>query len=386
MTDTTRPEPDRIDGAPHPRDTAHVFGQQAAEEAFLTAFHSGRLHHGWLVTGPRGVGKATLAWRIARFLIATPAAEEDGLFGAPPPPETLDIAVDHPVARRIAAGAEPSLFLLRRGGAGSTENDRDKNFRDGKFSKVIRVEDARPLKSFFALSSADGGRRVVIIDSADEMNPNAANAILKLLEEPPARTVILLISHQPSRLLPTIRSRCRELRLSPLPQDALEQALAQAEIEAPANHAALAELAAGSVGEAVRMITLDGLKLYAELIALIGTLPRFDASRAQALADTAAARGGEDRRVLLHHLIDLALSRLARTGVTGMAPATEAAPGEAEILTRLSPDAFAGRRWAQAAEEIGARLRHGEAVNLDPAALILDTVFKLQSIAGGQAA
>lgn len=386
MSDSDLPEPDRIEGAPHPRNTPHLIGQDAAERAFLDAFTSGRLHHGWLITGPRGVGKATLAWRIARFLIATPESQDDDMFGAPPPPDTLTIAEDHPVARRIAAGSEPSLFLLRRGGMGTTENDREKNAREGKFSKVIRVEEARPLKTFFSLSSVDGGRRVVIIDSADDMNPNAANAILKLLEEPPARTVILLISHQPSGLLPTIRSRCRELRLAPLPSEALQNALVQAGVEPKGDTAALAELAGGSVGEAVRLTTLDGLKLYADLIALLDTLPRFDASRAQALAETAAARGGEERRVLLHHLIDLALSRLARTGVIGQSPGAEAAPGEAAVLMRLAPDARSGRIWAQAAEEIGARLRHGEAVNLDPAALILDTVFKLQSIAGGQAA
>jgi DNA polymerase-3 subunit delta' len=386
MSDNDSPEPDRIEGAPHPRHAARVVGHDAAEQRFLDVFNSGRLHHGWLITGPKGIGKATLAWRIARFLIATPDGDDGGFFGAPPAPETLDIPHDHPVSRRVAALAEPALFLLRRGGAGSTDNDREKNFRDGKFSKIIRVEEARPMKQFFALSSTDGGRRVVIIDSADEMNPNAANAILKLLEEPPAQTVLLLISHQPSRLLPTIRSRCRELRLGPLQPDDVAAALDQAGIDQPTDSTALTELAGGSVGEAVRLITLDGIKLYAELIALLATLPRFDAARAQALADTAAARGGEERRQLLYHLLDIALARLARAGVTGLPPAVEVTPGEAEVLARLAPNPVAGRVWAQAAEEIGARLRHGEAVNLDPAALILDTVFKLQSIAGGQAA
>ncbi|GAA6148485.1 DNA polymerase III subunit delta' [Pseudooceanicola nitratireducens] len=381
-----RPEPDRIEGAPHPRETPHLLGQDAAEAAFLTAYTSGRLHHGWLITGPRGVGKATMAWRIARFLIATPMDEGDGLFGGPPPPETLDIAPDHPVARRMQAGAEPGLFLLRRGGMGSTDKDREKNASEGKFSKVIRVDETRQMKGFFSLSSADGGRRVVIIDSADDLNESAANAILKLLEEPPARTVLLLISHQPSRLLPTIRSRCRELRLTPMSPDLITEALAQAEIEVPGDPAALAELAGGSVGEAVRMVTLDGLKIYAGLVGLLATMPRFDASRAQALADLAAGRGGEETRVLIYHLIDFALARLARTGAIGQPPAQEAAPGEAEMLMRLSPSPAMGRAWATGAEEIGARLRHGEAVNLDPAALILDTVFKLQTIAGGQAA
>lgn len=378
--------PDQVEGAPHPRETPHLFGHETAEAAFLEAYNSGRLHHGWLITGPRGVGKATLAWRIARFLIATPPAEDDGLFGAPPSPETMDIDDSHPVARRMLADSEPGLFVLRRGGAGTTDRDREKNALAGKFSKVIRVDEARPMKTFFSLSSIDGGRRVVIIDAADDLNPNAANAILKLLEEPPARTTLLLVAHQPAALLPTIRSRCRELRLPPLPPDAIEAALAQADISTRGGGAALAELAGGSVGSAVRMTTLKGLELYANLIALLDTMPRFNAARAQALADVAATRGGEDRRALLVHLIDLMLMRLARTGATGRPPQVEAAPGEAQVLARLAPSPAAGRAWAQAAEEIGARLRHGEAVNLDPAALILDTVFKLQSIAGGRAA
>ena len=370
------PQPDRIEGAPHPRDTPHLFGQELAEAGFLDTFNSGRLHHGWLITGPRGVGKATLAWRIARFLLATPAQEDDGLFGAPPPPETLDIPDDHPVARRMASGAEPGLFVLRR-----PYDEKAKRLK-----REITVEEARKLKGFFSLSSADGGRRVVIVDAADELNVSAANAILKLLEEPPANTTLLLVAHQPSGLLPTIRSRCRELRLSPLSPTDIARALSQAEIDTDADDTALAALSGGSVGEAVRLTNLNGLPLYSDLITLLGTMPRFDRARAQALADAAAARGQEDRRALLYHLIDLMMARLARTGAIGQPPMPEAAPDEAAILARLAPTPAAGRAWAQAAEEIGARLRHGEAVNLDPAALILDTVFKLQGIAGGQAA
>ncbi|MBW4975862.1 DNA polymerase III subunit delta' [Roseovarius mucosus] len=366
------PEPDRVEGAPHPRETVQLVGQSAAEAEFLEAFNTGRLHHGWLITGPRGVGKATLAWRIARFLLATPLVQDEGLFGAPPPPATLDVAPDHPVARRLLALSDPGLFLLRRGPT-------DKGDR---LAAEIRVSEVRKLGNFFALSAADGGRRVVIVDAADDLNTQAANAILKMLEEPPARTVLLLISHQPSGLLPTIRSRCRTLRLAPLGPQEMALALDQAGIAPEGDPAALAELSGGSVGAAVRLLNLGGLKLYAELVALMESLPRLDRPRALRLAEAAATRGAEDRLDLLFSLTDLLLARLARTGATGQPPSAEAAAGEAAMLARLAPDAYQGRAWADCAETIGARARHGRAVNLDPASLVLDTVFRIQQTAG----
>jgi len=366
------PEPDRVEGAPHPRETVQLVGQSAAEAEFLEAFNTGRLHHGWLITGPRGVGKATLAWRIARFLLATPLVQDEGLFGAPPPPATLDVAPDHPVARRLLALSDPGLFLLRRGPT-------DKGDR---LAAEIRVSEVRKLGNFFALSAADGGRRVVIVDAADDLNTQAANAILKMLEEPPARTVLLLISHQPSGLLPTIRSRCRTLRLAPLGPHEMALALDQAGIAPEGDPAALAELSGGSVGAAVRLLNLGGLKLYAELVGLMESLPRLDRPRALRLAEAAATRGAEDRLDLLFSLTDLLLARLARTGATGQPPSAEAATGEAAMLARLAPDAYQGRAWADCAETIGARARHGRAVNLDPASLVLDTVFRIQQTAG----
>ena len=383
MSDDSSPLPDRIEGAPHPRETLNLIGQGAAEQGFLEAFTTGRLHHGWLITGPRGVGKATLAWRIARFLLATPIEDDGGLFGdAPPQPTTLDIDPDHPVARRIMAGSDPGLYLVRRWGAGSTEQAREKNFEEGKFSQDIRVSEIRGLARFIHLSSTEGGRRVVIVDAADEMNTQAANALLKMLEEPPARTTLLLVSHQPSRLLPTIRSRCRELRLSAVSPEDMATALAQAGVDPGPDTAALAELSGGSVGEAVRLMNLGGLQIYAELVAIFKGLPQPDRGRALKLAEAAATRGAEEKLNLLIWLVDLFLSRLARSGALGP-PLVEAAPGEAELFTRLAPHAQAGRAWADCAQEVGARSRHARAVNLDPAALVLDTVFKIQQTAAG---
>ncbi|TMV57780.1 DNA polymerase III subunit delta', partial [Thioclava sp. BHET1] len=242
-------------------------------------------------------------------------------------------------------------------------------------------DEVRELKGFFHLSAADGGRRVVIVDPADELNIAAANALLKELEEPPKGAVILLISHQPSRLLPTIRSRCRELRLSPLDPEQMERALIAAGAERTENAAALAELSAGSVGEAVRLVNLGGEALYASLIALLGTAPGLDRPKALALAESVSARGAEAKFDLMLGLMDLLLARMARAGVTGMAP-PEASPGETALLLRLAPNSAAGRAWAEVQQEIGLRARQGRSVNLDPAALLLDMILRIDETAG----
>ncbi|MGV8950453.1 MAG: DNA polymerase III subunit delta' [Cypionkella sp.] len=363
------PEPDRIEGAPHPRHTARLIGQEAAESAFLEAFTGKHLHHGWLITGPRGIGKATLAWKIARFLLATP--EDDGGMFAAPSPETLDIPEANPVAHRVAALTESRLFLLRRAW------DHEKK----KLQSIISVDEVRKMKSFFALSAADGGRRVAIIDSIDEMNPAAANALLKLLEEPPARVTILMISHQPAKLLPTIRSRCRELRLGPLSAENLSDALTQAGGEvAPNESIPLAELAGGSVGEAFRMTNLEGLRLYDSLISLFSTLPRLDRHRALALAEKGAGRGAEEQFDLIVTLLDLFLARLARAGTLQALP-PEAARGEGDLIARLSPSPWHARDWADLAQHLGLRARKGKAVNLDPAALLMDMLLQMNETA-----
>lgn len=363
-----RLEPDRVEGAPHPREALRLFGQGAAEAQLLAGLASGRLHHGWLLAGPRGVGKATLAWRFARAALAHPPG--GGLF-APPPPTTLDVAPDHPVARRIAAGAEPGLLAIRRGTDDKT----------GRLRAQITVDEVRRLRDFFGLSATDGGRRVVIVDAADEMNTAAANAILKLLEEPPSGALLMLIAHRPAALLPTIRSRCRMLRLQPLGPADLAAALEQALGEAPANPAALAELSAGSAGEAVRMIAGEGLALYARIVALLAGLPRLDRPALHALADDTAGRGAEARFDLTLRLMELALGRLARAAATGQ-PLPEAAPGEAALAGRLGLPAGV---WARLAAEAPARARAGRAVNLDPAALVVDMALTIEKAARGGA-
>lgn len=345
------PEPDRLGDAPHPRMTEHLFGQEAAEAAFLEAWNTGRLHHGWLLTGARGIGKATLAWRIARFLLTDPTA----------PAETLDPTPGHAALPRIRALSDPGVMLIRR-----PWDEKGK-----KLKTQITVDEVRKLGGFFAMSS--GGRRVVIVDPADDLNPSAANAILKLLEEPPAQATLILISHQPARLLPTIRSRCRVLRLAPLPLPALEAAVEQA-----GGHPAAANaLAEGSVGAALELAE-GGAETYEALVDLFAR-PTLDRARARAMADACAGKAGAARLDATLNAIERLLHRTARAGLLG--PPADAPEAEVRALTRLAPHDVAARAWAKLAQQVGDRAAHARAVNVDPAAIVWDALSRIDGLA-----
>lgn len=357
------PEPDRVPGAPHPRMAARVIGQSTAIAEFVGAARSHRLHHGWLLTGPRGVGKASMAWSIARWLLTGGDSDD------------LTAPMDAPEARRIAALSEPNLMLIRR-----PWDDKAKRLR-----AEITVDEIRKLLSFFHMSAAEGGRRIAIIDAADEMNTAAANALLKVLEEPPKDALILMVAHQPARLLPTIRSRCRELRLTPLSPGNMATVLQGIGNEADAEK--LAALAGGSVGEALRLAGQDGLERYQQLVDLMATLPAMDRQKALKLAEIAARRPDADGDPfdLMVTLLDRLLTRLARAGLMG-APLPQAAEGEGRVMARLSPDDRAARDWAGAQAELSARARAGRAVNLDPAALVMDMLAGLAHLPPAQSA
>lgn len=247
------------------------------------------------------------------------------------------------------------------------------------------MDEIRKLLSFFHLSSAEGGRRVAIIDAADDMNVQAANALLKVLEEPPADAVILIIAHQPAGLLPTIRSRCRTLRLQSLNPGQMGNILADMGIDEDAE--ALSALSDGSVGEALRLAGQDGLDRYQALVDLFASLPRMDRLAAAKFADGAAGRATAtgDPFDLTITVIDRFLTRLARAGLMG-APLPQAARGEGALMARLSPDDMAARAWADAQARLSARARAGRAVNLDPAALVMDMVLELAQLPPAQSA
>ena len=256
-----------------PRETSVLYGQAEAEHALLEAYRGRRFAHAWLITGPAGIGKATLAYRMARFVLAHPDPRAPAVQKA----TSLHVDADHPVARRIAAQAHGDLLVLER-----TINE-----KTNKLRQDIQVDDVRRTVTFFGSTAGEGGWRIAIVDSVDELNREGANALLKILEEPPRRAVLLLISHSAARVLPTIRSRCRLLALRPLPAADVARAAATAIGEDPdaADIRAAAAAADGSVRRALALLDGDALDLRNRIIALLERLPAVDPRALHALGD-----------------------------------------------------------------------------------------------------
>jgi DNA polymerase-3 subunit delta' len=262
-------------GTPHPRQTLALFGHASAEATLLEAYRSGRMAHAWLIGGPPGIGKATLAYRMARFVMAHPDPTSPAVQKA----ASLAVDPEHPVARRIASQAQGDLLVLERA----------INEDTGKLYTVIRVDDVRRTVSFFGSTAGEGGWRVCIVDTADELQqPQASNALLKVLEEPPPRSLFLLVSSAAGRLLPTIRSRCRRLDLRPLATADVARAAAAATGQEPddAEISAAAMAAEGSVARALTLLDGDAMALRRAVAAVLDSLPRPDPRALHALGET----------------------------------------------------------------------------------------------------
>ncbi|WP_108882630.1 DNA polymerase III subunit delta' [Anderseniella sp. Alg231-50] len=311
----------------HPRHAQHLIGHRAAEKHLLEAYHSGRFHHGWLITGPQGIGKATLAYRLARYLLRYRDHETA-------PSDTLSVPDDDIVTAQVSARSHPDLLVLQR--------DVDK----GKLKAGITVDASRKAADFFGKTAGAGGWRIAIVDVADEMNTAAANSILKTLEEPPERSLFILLCHEPGRLLPTIRSRCIELPLHPLsPEDtaaALEQlpdGLGKPAIVhvgtangRPGLALALAETGAGAIFDRFAKAAESG---------------RLDVKTRMAIANSLHGRGTDDRFNVFCSLLDDWITSAAATAI------------------RASATIGQGQALADCHQTIGHSIRETNALNLD---------------------
>jgi len=341
MSPRAAADEDDSDEAPHPRATTELFGHASAETALLAAYRSGRVPHAFLIAGPQGIGKATLAYRMARFVLSHP----DPLSREVQAASSLAIDANGPVARRVAAQAQPDLLILER-----TFNDK------GVLHKQIAVDDIRRTVAFFGSTAGEGGWRVAIVDAVDELNRAGANALLKVLEEPPQRALLLLVSHSAARVMATLRSRCRILTLRPLADADVAKAVA-ATTGADANdpHIAAASSAAdGSVARALSLLDEGALLLRQQALDLLDRLPSLDARALHALGEALA---GTDPQPLAAFIdtVNVWLSRRLSGG--------------ANDIGRLD-------RLAEAWQRVNAAARDAETYNLERKPLIFN-VFGL---------
>jgi DNA polymerase-3 subunit delta' len=313
-----------------------ILGQDKAVGQFLSAWNSGAMHHAWLLAGPRGVGKASFAKAAAERALAEAA-------GPPVHRPGIETPDDHPVGRLVVAGSHPDFRLV----------ERIENKSGTGLARNISVDQVRELGELFAVTPALSPWRAVVIDSVDELEASGANALLKMLEEPPANCLFLLVSHVPGRLLPTIRSRCRRLDFQPLDDDAMTSVL---EAELPELSAAerenLVALANGSVSRALAYAALDLAPLESQAVAILRDGDRDNARRSK-LAQSLSGKAAADRYAAF---LDMAPSLIAREARQLEGPAR-----------RRALDAYARARETS---------RLAPRLSLDPAA----TVFQLGSI------
>ena len=339
---------DNADALPHPRETLQWFGHTEAEEALLDAYRGLRMPHAWLIGGAAGIGKATLAYRMARFLLAYPNPAAPEVQSA----TSLALPSDHRVARLVAAQGHPDLLVLERRPGDS-----------GALRTVIAVEDVRRLVPFLGSTAGEAGWRVVVVDSADELNAAGGNALLKLLEEPPRRCVFLIVSHAPGRLLATIRSRCRRLSLRPLAPADIARAVAAA-LGRDADDPAVAKAAAaadGSVAQAIALLGGPLLALRERVIELTGLLPAVDPRALHALGDSLERAD----RLVLTAFVDV-----ARDWLSGR---LAAAVGQGPRAVRM----------AQAWDNINRTARDVEMYNLERKPLVFKVFGWLAEAAAG---
>ncbi len=341
-----------------PRTASELFGHEEAQALLLQDMNSGKMPHGWIFSGGEGIGKATLAYRFARALLAGK--------------NTLDMSPDHPVFRRVVAGSHTDLLVVE------PIHDPKKEEKN----QVIPVEQVRQIAEFMSLTPGESERRVVIIDPADALNNNSANAILKILEEPPPQAVIILISHNSGRLLPTIRSRCRLLKLKPLEMDQFDHVLRQI---APGNSAEYIEilgvLSNFAPGVAFSLHEKKAVDVYSKLLDLLSDLPRIDSKKLHGFADQMGSGSVHSNWQMFTRLMLCLLARATKSAVgSAVTPVSKEEGAVLIAMANLYPAPVWAGRWQQAMDQF----LLAEKLHLDYKQVIITYIHSLAAKEGFQ--
>ena len=361
---------DKIAGAPHPMLANEIIGHSSQKLSFLSSFASNRLPQCWLLAGDMGIGKASFAWLIAKFLLTTkyqPADLKNDLNES-----NLNSILEPQsgsILNRIISGSEQRVYIVRRG-----YNEKRKTF-----FKNISIEDVRKLQSYCSLSIADGGKRIIIIDTADDLNKSSSNALLKLLEEPPKNTIFLLISHQPNLLVPTIKSRCQKLSFSNLDQTDLGAVLTAigCKIE-PSDEVSLSILSKGSAGAACRLINSNCINLYSDILNISSSLPNLNTNKILQLSQNYFAKAKPGEFEIFLEMMQHFFSRLCKTGAMQKPLLPSVTENEAKIMKNLCPNLKSAHLWSEAANITLTKLNKGYLLNIDIESLILDAFIYLE--------
>lgn len=350
-----------------PRANPDFFGHEDIEKSLLQDYLAGRLPHAIVLAGPPGIGKATLAFRLARFLFAQSGGQEAGLFGDAVLPVNLHVAPEHPAFRRVAASGHADLVTVER------EFDEKK----GRLKNDISVDSIRRIHPFLHMTAAEGGWRIVIVDGAESFNASSQNALLKILEEPPKKTLLILTTSQPGSFLPTIRSRCRMIHMEPLSEKTIGVLLDRmAPGLALDEKATLSRLAQGSIGKALQFYRDDGVTLYRQLLDVVSTMPELDMLKVHDLAEKLGKFGAEQSYATAAEIMIGWCERQARATARGQALA-DVLPGDAEVFQKIN-SLYPPGHFFQAWEKISLLVRQAENYNLDKRQAVLGAFLALQ--------
>lgn len=349
-----------------PRNNPDLLGHEEIEKSLLADYNAGRLPHAIVLSGPSGIGKATLAFRLARFLFSQ-GASEGGLFGGDDAkPDTMYVAPDNPVFRRVASGGHADLEVIER------EMDEKK----GKLKRDIAVDTVREVKDMLHQKAAEGGWRVVIVDSAEYLNHHGQNALLKILEEPPSKSLLILTTSQPGAFLPTIRSRCRMIQMEPLKTATVAALLEKfAPTIGDGEKEAISRYAEGSIGRALQFYADGGMELYRDLLSILSEIPAIDLVKLQDMAEKVGR--SEEAYDTAREILTNWCSRIARLQARGE-PAADVMPGDSAVFMRLM-ESYPPCHFLDTWEKMSQLFNQTEWSNLDKRLALVSAFLMLQN-------